>query len=157
MIKLSNSRQEATIQDWPMGRKRLTAVFTVQSPDKGAGRGKQRVARQLGSYKPKYTTYYLRTRIVDGDDGRTYIAAYTEYNQAVLIPGTLKSVEYYYPKSPEFFEIVSKVFSEEEISEMIKSFESNGVEYYVGCDDHLTSCDDDGFCNKCGQQEGGAY
>jgi hypothetical protein len=40
--------------------------------------------------------------IVDGDDGRTYIIARTEHNQAVVIPGTLKTTEYFYEGSPEY-------------------------------------------------------
>lgn len=95
MIQLSNPRLEATIDDWPIGRnKRGTAVFRVESSmTKG-----ERVARRI-SGKAKRTTYCLKMRIVDGDDGRTYLCGSTEYGQHVMLYGTLKECGYFYADS----------------------------------------------------------
>ncbi len=71
---LSNPRMEVVIEDWPIGRQRCKAWFAVESGPRG-----ERVSRRTenksrtGWNAPKYTTYATRTRIVDGDDGRTYI------------------------------------------------------------------------------------
>jgi hypothetical protein len=96
-MNLSNPREKAVIEDWPIGRKRCTATFQVED----GGKKGQRVARTTTG-KPKRTTYYQKVMIVDGDDGRTYIIARTEHNQAVVIPGTLKTTEYFYEGSPEY-------------------------------------------------------
>jgi len=95
-MNLSNPRQEAVIEDWPIGRKRCTATFVVED----GGKKGQRVARTTTG-KPKRTTYYQRVMIVDGDDGRTYVIARTMHNQMVVIPGTLKTTEYFYEGTPE--------------------------------------------------------
>lgn len=98
MLRLSNPRTEAIIEDWPHGRnRRVTATFTVEN---GGNRG-FRVAR-VTTGKPKKTTYHLRIKIVDGDDGKIYVLGLTEYGQIVLIPGTLKTTEYFHSDGPEY-------------------------------------------------------
>ena len=91
-LKLSNPRQYAEVEDWPIGRdRRGTAIFEVET---GRG-GKQRVARTTTG-KPKRTTYYNWILVVDGEDDRTYLIAETEFGQRVAIPGTLKGADYFY-------------------------------------------------------------
>lgn len=92
MLKLSNPRESAVIENWPFGSKKVTAIFSVEKNNRG-----ERVSRTTTG-KPKLTTYYVRCRIVDGDDRRTYVLALTEYGQIVVIPGTLKTATYYYAK-----------------------------------------------------------
>lgn len=99
MIKLSNPRREAEINDWPHGKQRVVALFNVESNNRG-----ERVAR-ITTGKPKFTTYHTRMLIVDGDDGRTYFIGSTEYDQMVLIPGTMKGTKYFYPEDPEYAQI----------------------------------------------------
>lgn len=96
MIKLSNPRREARIEDWPSGRNRVTAVFAVEANNRG-----ERVTRTTTG-KPKATIYYRKVCIVDGDDDRTYVLGKTEFDQIVLIPGTLKTVEYFREDDPEY-------------------------------------------------------
>jgi len=96
MIQLTNPRTEATIENWPYGRKQVTANFEVEANKRG-----ERVKRTTTG-KPKATTYYAKCRIVDGDDGRTYVLAQTEFGQIVLIPGTLKTTEYFYSDSEAY-------------------------------------------------------
>lgn len=80
-MNYSNARTLATFPDWPHGRHRTTCTFRVESRP---GHG-QRVARvtidpKTGRpSKPKTTTYSPRVAIVDGDDGRVYVAAMTGY------------------------------------------------------------------------------
>jgi hypothetical protein len=100
MLELTNPRTTAVIDDWPHGfHATVTATFTLEITKNG-----QRVARQTSSEKrppskPKKTTYHLRMCIVDGSDGKTYLLGHTEYGQMVLVPGTLKTTEYFHHDS----------------------------------------------------------
>jgi hypothetical protein len=67
----SNPRMAAVIDNWPLGHnKRGPAKFTVECHPK---RGQRAVRETTGAAKK--LTYAQQVRIVDGDDGRTYIAA----------------------------------------------------------------------------------
>lgn len=64
-----------TVEDWPSGRHRVLARFVIEThPTRG-----QRAARVTHHpvsgrpSQPKTTTYARQARIVDGEDGRTYI------------------------------------------------------------------------------------
>jgi len=71
---LSNPRTEAIIEDWPIGRQRCRAWFAVESGPRGERASRRTENRdRTGWNAPKLTTYALRTRIADGDDGRTYV------------------------------------------------------------------------------------
>jgi len=71
---LSNPRTEAVIDDWPIGRQRCKAWFAVESGPRGERASRRTENRdRTGWNAPKLTTYARRTRIADGDDGRTYI------------------------------------------------------------------------------------
>ena len=69
MTTYSNPRMAATIENWPSGSKRVTATFTIEQTP---GKGERAVRVTTGA--PKKLTYARKARIVDGDDGRTYIA-----------------------------------------------------------------------------------
>lgn len=68
MVKFSNPRLRAEIQDYPLGgSKRGLCVFNVEyKPSKG-----WRFTRTTTG-KPKANTYGGKAAIVDGDNGRTY-------------------------------------------------------------------------------------
>lgn len=104
MITLSNPRLSAVIENWPSGRKRVTATFLVESKIiKGVVC--QRGLRSTTG-KPKATTYYPQVAIVDGSDGKTYfIAGTTEYGQRLLIPGTMQFGHQYFTSGPEWEQI----------------------------------------------------
>ncbi len=75
-LTYSNPRMELMVSDWPSGSKRTTATFLVEThPTRG-----QRAIRTTIDPKtskpcaPKALTYARQVRIVDGSDGRTYIA-----------------------------------------------------------------------------------
>jgi hypothetical protein len=67
----SNPRLEAVIENWPLGRnKRGPAKFTIERhPQRG-----ERAIRETTTGAPKKMAYAKQMRIVDGDDGRTYVA-----------------------------------------------------------------------------------
>lgn len=72
----SNPRLNAVMLDWPYGRFTTTATFEVEThPKRGQRTGRTTVNPKNGRInKTKYNTYSGQQRIVDGDDGRTYIA-----------------------------------------------------------------------------------
>lgn len=94
-MKFVNPRNEASVENWPHGSKRVTALFFVETNKKGS-----RIGR-CTTGKPKYTTYHKKMVIVDGDDGKTYAVGSTEYGQIVVWDGTLKTNTYYYPEDEE--------------------------------------------------------
>jgi len=89
-MKYSNPRTEAVVEDWPHGRKRVTARFFVETNSRGS-----RVGR-VTTGKPKYTTYHKHMVIVDGDDGRIYPVGVTSSGQVCVWDGTLKTNNYLY-------------------------------------------------------------
>ncbi len=84
----SNPRMSATIEDWPSGSKRVTAVFAIEQHAK---RGERAVRTTTGAKKA--LTYARKARIVDGDDGRTYIAELTMYGFVSIMRGDMKISE----------------------------------------------------------------
>ena len=85
MTVYSNPRITATIQNWPHGAKRVTAVFTVEQT-----KGKGERACRVTTGAPKKLTYATKMRIVDGDDGRTYVAKLTTYGHITIMRGDMK-------------------------------------------------------------------
>jgi hypothetical protein len=81
----SNPRMSATIEDWPSGKHRVTARFEIETV---AGRGERGVRVTTGA--PKKLTYARKARIVDGDDGRTYVAELSFYNHITIKRGDFK-------------------------------------------------------------------
>jgi hypothetical protein len=72
MKTYSNPRMTATVENWPSGGARVTAYFAIEVDSK---RGERAVRETTG--KPKKLTFARKMRIVDGDDGKTYLMAYT--------------------------------------------------------------------------------
>ena len=81
----SNPRTKAVIENWPNGGHRVTAIFEIESDPK---RGERAVRTTTGA--PKKLTYARKARIVDGDDGRTYIAELTTYGHISIMRGDMK-------------------------------------------------------------------
>jgi hypothetical protein len=80
-----NPRMTATILDWPSGSKCVTARFDIeQNYRKG-----ERAVRTTTGY-PRKLTFAKMARIVDGSDGRTYIAEYTIYGNITIMRGDMK-------------------------------------------------------------------
>lgn len=92
MTVYSNPRMSATIENWPSGSYRVTANFTIEQHEK---RGERAVRTTIDPWSkrprsPKQLTYAKKARLVDGDDGRLYIAELRPYSGAIaFIRGTM--------------------------------------------------------------------
>lgn len=101
MKNYTNPRLEAVIPDWPSGSRRVEARFTIEARP---GKGERAVRVTTG--KPKVTTFASKTRIVDGDDGRTYIAKLSMYGNVTIMRGDLQlDEESIWPKDARFSEV----------------------------------------------------
>lgn len=91
MTAYSNPRMNATIEDWPHGNKRTTATFAIEGKP-----GRQRGTRftiDPKTGKPSATkrlTYARLARIVDGDDGKTYIAELSIYGHVNIMQSNMQ-------------------------------------------------------------------
>ena len=83
-LSYSNPRMKAIIENWPSGSKRVTAQFEIQQTP----RGERAVRTTTG--EPKKLTFSKMQRIVDGSDGRTYIAEYSMYGFISIMRGDMK-------------------------------------------------------------------
>ena len=80
-----NPRMAAVIKDWPSGGKRVTATFFVETDPK---RGQRAVRITTGA--PKKLTFAKQVRIVEGPDGKTYIAELTEFGHVTIMQSNMK-------------------------------------------------------------------
>ena len=85
MTQYSNPRTEAVIPDWPSGARRVTARFHIE---RHSQRGERAVRTTSGG--PVKITFARRMRIVDGDDGRTYIARDHGAGMVSIMRGDMK-------------------------------------------------------------------
>ena len=104
-LTYSNPRTHAEIQGWPMGGShRGVATFDVEvKPGKGERAirvtrrddGKQAVGKML--------TFAVKTRIVDGDDGKTYLACLTSFGHVSIHQSNMQfSQEAIFPADPRY-------------------------------------------------------
>lgn len=94
MTSYSNPRRHAEIDNWPMGgSKRGIAIFDIEAKP-GRGERGVRVTRDPAGRAgaPKLLTFARKARIVDGDDGRTYIAELTIYGFISIMRGDMKYI-----------------------------------------------------------------
>jgi hypothetical protein len=83
---------EAVIDGWPIGSQRTTATFAIETDPKRGQRG-TRFIIDPKTGKPSATkklTFARQARIVDGDDGRTYIIELTMYGHISVMRGDMK-------------------------------------------------------------------
>jgi hypothetical protein len=85
-LTYSNPRLKAVIPDWPSGSYRVTAVFEIETDPRTH---KQRGVRTTTGAAKKLT-YAHQARIVDGSDGRTYIAELSIYGNVTIMRGDMK-------------------------------------------------------------------
>ena len=110
-MNYSNPRKNLTVTDWPYGRLQTTAVFSIETV-----KGKQRAVRTTTNpktgriNKPKKTPFSKIARIVDGSDGRTYIAELTNFGTVSIRQSNLQYQQEYisdndsrYPELLELF------------------------------------------------------
>lgn len=108
----SNPRMQLTVNDWPYGSKRVKAEFFIEQ-----AKGKERAVRVTenpkgGTNKPKKLTYSLKQRIVDGSDGRTYIAELTGYGAVSIRQSDMKHQEEYITGRDDRYPAMIALFEE---------------------------------------------
>ena len=111
-LTYSNPRLMATIENWPGGsNRRVTAEFFIETGSKG-----QRAVR-ITTGAAKKLTFARLARIVDGSDGRTYIAELTVYGHISIMRGDMKfQHESVFPGDPRYaaiFELFAQDGAEE--------------------------------------------
>ena len=105
-MKYSNPRMTATIENWPSGTKRVTARFQIEQTSRG-----ERAVR-ITDGAPKKLTFAKLARIVDGDDGRTYIAEYSIYGHISIMRGDMRfQHEVIHSDNPRYADIVELLFA----------------------------------------------
>lgn len=92
MTTYSNPRMEAVIEDWPIGSKRTTATFKIEThPTRGQRGTRFTIDPKTGRPSATKTLPYAkRARIVDGDDGRTYILEEGRFGIVSIMRGDMK-------------------------------------------------------------------
>ena len=101
-IKYSNPRMQATIENWPSSRHRVTARFEIEQDTK---RGER--ATRITDGAAKKLTYAKMARIVHGSDGRTYIAEFTTYGHISIMRGDMKfNHENIFPRDARYAEVL---------------------------------------------------
>lgn len=104
----TNPRMRAVINDWPSGSRRVMATFLVEQNAKG-----ERAVR-ITTGAAKKLTYAVKVRIVDGDDGRTYIAELTVYGHISIMRGDMKiQQETFFPGNPGYASVL-ELFAKDE-------------------------------------------
>jgi hypothetical protein len=94
---------QATIENWPSGKHRVTATFAIEADPK---RGERAVRTTTGA--PKKLTFARKARIVDGDDGRTYIAELTIFAHITIMRGDMKfHHETIFASDPRYAELLA--------------------------------------------------
>jgi hypothetical protein len=106
-MNYSSPRLHATINDWPSGQQRVTATFAVESHPK---RGERVTRTTTGT--PKALTYAVKARIVDGDDGRTYLAMLTSFGHVSIMQGNMKFEQEVIHKNDPRYPTVHALFEE---------------------------------------------
>ncbi len=106
-----NPRLRAEFADWPSGSHKTTAVFEIEQTPKGERATRYTLHPLTG--KPsavKKLTYARRARIVDGDDGKTYIIEKSIYDFISVMRGDMKiQHETIWATDPRYSEI-AKLF-----------------------------------------------
>lgn len=110
-ITYSNPRTHAVVANYPIGgSKRGDAVFSIEVTT----RGERGVRVTTG--KPKTLTYARKARIVDGDNGRTYIIELTSFGFISVMRGDFKYQEetIHRESQPERHAEVLKLFANQD-------------------------------------------
>lgn len=92
-MQYSNPRLDATIEDWPYGSARTTAIFSIEThPTRGQRAVRETIDPRTGrASKPKTLTYAQHARLVDGEDGRLYIAELGHSSNLIsIMQGTMQ-------------------------------------------------------------------
>jgi hypothetical protein len=114
-MNYSNPRLKATFTDWPYGREKTTATFHIETD---ARRGQRAVRTTIDPKngrpgKPKTLTFATQARIVDGDDGKTYIAELSRSGFISIMRATMQFQEESIPVGDPGYAEVRALFGAE--------------------------------------------
>lgn len=104
-MEYSNPRTLAIIENWPSGKHRVTARFEVEQTK----RGERAIRTTTGA--PKKLTYAVKARIVDGSDGRTYIAELSTYGHVSIMRGDMKYQQETVHKDDDRYQSIISLFA----------------------------------------------
>jgi hypothetical protein len=96
---------ERRIESWPFGRfERCQAVFKIeQHPTRGERAVRTITDAEGRTYAPKKLTFARLVRIVEGSDGRTYIAELTRSGFVSIMQSNMKlEEESIFERDPRF-------------------------------------------------------
>jgi hypothetical protein len=127
-LTYSNPRMSAEIPNWPGGRnKRVIARFEIEQDAK---RGERAVRTTDGA--PKKLTYAKKVRIVDGSDGRTYIAELTAWEGFIsIMRGDMKiQHEAIFESNPRYAQAL-ELFAVEQACPRCNGFHANPNDHCI--------------------------
>jgi hypothetical protein len=107
---------EAIIKNWPIGSKRTTATFRIEThPTRGQRGTRFTIDPKTG--KPSATKrlpYATQVRIVDGDDGRTYLLEYSaDYDVITVMRSDMRvQQEIVWPSNERFAAMKAQVVTD---------------------------------------------
>jgi hypothetical protein len=113
-LTYSNPRKSATFTDWPYGQLRTTCTFEIEKDGKRGERATRVTINPKTNEPsaPKLLTFAARQLIVDGSDGRTYIATKSLYGHISIMQSNMQlQQESIFPDNPRFA-AVNALFSE---------------------------------------------
>lgn len=90
-IQYSNPQMERTFDDWPYRQVQTTCVFEVthrNNRERCQRRTQEPMSKRWNN--PKLTTYGLKCRIMDGDDGKIYVVTWNNYGFFNVMRSCLK-------------------------------------------------------------------
>lgn len=92
MSTYRNPRMTAAFTDWPSGSHRVYVIFTIERHPKRGERATRVTQDPLTgrTSAPKALTYARAARIVDGDDGKTYIIELTLYGTISVMQSNMQ-------------------------------------------------------------------
>lgn len=114
MITYSNPRLHAVIDNWPIGTRRTTATFSVETHPTRGERGTRftidpKTGRQSAT---KVLTYSGQVRIVDGDDGKTYFLELSVWGHVSVMKSNMQfQEETIHPQDGERFLEIKALFT----------------------------------------------
>jgi hypothetical protein len=101
----SNPRLEAVIKDWPSGSIRVNAIFRIEThPTRGQRATRVTEDPRRGTIGHKVLTFTRQSRIVDGDDGKTYILNLSGFGYISIMRGDMKfsAEDTIFPANPRY-------------------------------------------------------
>ena len=113
MLTYSNPRKSYTTDQWPYGSMRTTATFTIEANKRGQRVSRVTINPKNGrTNKPKTTTYSMKACIVDGSDGRTYIAELTMYGHITIMESNLQYQQAVFHTNDENYPEILNLFKD---------------------------------------------